>query len=150
MESGLGGIFWPKGASGRHLEQPEKVVFLPERARKRVKEWHDATFMKEEVKALDERRILAPTDLKNLVSFPRYGRLNEKCRDKTLSNSKCFLLFIALPESYLTKQLYWSSTVMVQWWYKLRWEQSVLRIGAGGGDSPPVTNSSRRKIKASE
>ena len=27
------------------------------------------------MKALDERRILAPADLKNLVSFPRYGRL---------------------------------------------------------------------------
>ena len=42
---------------------------------------------------------------KNLVSFPRYGRLNEKCRYKTFSNSKCFLLFIALLERYLMQQL---------------------------------------------
>ena len=44
---GPGGIFWPKTDSARHLEHPEKVVFLPERGRKRVKEWRDATFMKE-------------------------------------------------------------------------------------------------------
>ena len=29
------------------LEQPEKVVSLTERGRKRVKEWRQATFMKE-------------------------------------------------------------------------------------------------------
>ena len=44
MESGPRGMFWTKE---RHLEHPEKVVFLPERGRKRVKEWRDATFMKE-------------------------------------------------------------------------------------------------------
>ena len=42
-----GACFGPKSATGRHLEHPEKVGFLPERARKRVKEWRDATFMKE-------------------------------------------------------------------------------------------------------
>ena len=47
MESGHGGIFWPKRTDGDHLEHPEKVVFMPERGRKRVKEWRDATFMKE-------------------------------------------------------------------------------------------------------
>ena len=31
--------------------------------------------IKMRVKALDETRILAPADLKTLVSFPRYGRL---------------------------------------------------------------------------
>ena len=40
-----------------------------------MKEWGDVTFMKEWVKALDDTRILAPADLKNLVSFPRYGYL---------------------------------------------------------------------------
>ena len=40
-----------------------------------MKEWGDVTFMKEWVKALDKTRILAPADLKNLVSFPRYGHL---------------------------------------------------------------------------
>ena len=33
MESGPGGIFWPKSATGCHLEHPEKVVFLTERVR---------------------------------------------------------------------------------------------------------------------
>ena len=47
MESGPGGIFWPKRDTGRHLEHPEKVGFLTERGRKRAKEWRDATFMKE-------------------------------------------------------------------------------------------------------
>ena len=40
-----------------------------------MKERGDVTFMKEWVKALDDTRILAPADLKSLVSFPRYGRL---------------------------------------------------------------------------
>ena len=47
MENRPGGIFWPKRITEDHLEHPEKVVFLPERGRKRVKEWRDATFMKE-------------------------------------------------------------------------------------------------------
>ena len=47
LENGPGGIFWPKRDTGRHLEHPEKVPFLTERGRKRVKEWRDATFMKE-------------------------------------------------------------------------------------------------------
>ena len=47
VESGPGGIFWPKRDDGRHLEHPEKVGFLTERGRQRVKEWRLATFMKE-------------------------------------------------------------------------------------------------------
>ena len=66
-----------------------------------MKELAEVTFMKEWMKALLVAVILAPTDLKNLVSFPRYGRLNKKC----LFNSKCFLLFIGLLESYLRKHL---------------------------------------------
>ena len=54
---------------------PRKSGFFQERGRKRVKEWGHVTFMKEWVKALDNMRILAPADLKNLVSFPRYGHL---------------------------------------------------------------------------
>ena len=53
----------------------EKVVSLTERGRKRVKEWRQATFMKEGMKALEKTRILAPADLRYLFSFPRYGRL---------------------------------------------------------------------------
>ena len=44
-------------------------------SRKRVKKWGDVTFMKEWVKALDKTRILAPADIRFVVSFPRYGRL---------------------------------------------------------------------------
>ena len=36
---GPGGIFWQERYSGVHLEHPEKVIFLTERGRKRVKEW---------------------------------------------------------------------------------------------------------------
>ena len=68
--------------------------------RKRMKEWGKVTFMKECVKALDKMRILAPTDLKNLFSFPRYGRLNKKFRDNFFPNSKYIFLFIELSESY--------------------------------------------------
>ena len=75
MERVPGGIFWPKTHSDTHLEHPEKVVSLTERGRKRVKEWRQATFMKEGMKALEKTRILAPADLRYLFSFPRYGRL---------------------------------------------------------------------------
>ena len=43
-----------------------------------MKELGEVTFMKEWVKALDKTRILAPTDLRYLVSFPRYSRLKKK------------------------------------------------------------------------
>ena len=55
-----------------------KVERGPKKGRKRMKEWGEVTFMKEWVKALDNTRILAPTHLQNLVSFPRYGRLKKK------------------------------------------------------------------------
>ena len=65
-----------------------------------MKEWGEVTFMKEWVKALDKTRILAPMNLKDLVSFPRYGRLNKKFRYKVFQNSKYIFLFIELSESY--------------------------------------------------
>ena len=46
-----------------------------------MKDLGEITFTKEWMKTLDKTRILAATDLENLVSFPRYGRLNEKCLD---------------------------------------------------------------------
>ena len=42
-----GACFGPQSRTGPHLEHPENVGFMPERGRKRVKEWRDATFMKE-------------------------------------------------------------------------------------------------------
>ena len=65
-----------------------------------MKEWGVVTFMEEWVKALDKTKILAPTDLKNLVSFPRYGRLNKKFLYNIFPNSKYIFLFIELSESY--------------------------------------------------
>ena len=53
-----------------------------------MKEWGEVTFMKEWVKALDKTRILAPTDLKNLVSFPRYGRLKLELLCEEISHVK--------------------------------------------------------------
>ena len=43
-----------------------------------MKELGEVTFVKEEMKALLVAVDLAPTDLVQLVSFPRYGRLNKK------------------------------------------------------------------------
>ena len=59
----------------RNRGTPRKSGFFQERGRKRVKEWGDVTFMKEWVKAMDNTKILAPADLKNLVSSPRYSYL---------------------------------------------------------------------------
>ena len=73
-----------KWSQGHVLDQngppgtPRKRALFQERGRKRMKEWGEVTFMKEWVKALDKTRILAPTHLQNLVSFPRYGRLKKK------------------------------------------------------------------------
>ena len=69
----------------------------------REREWGEVTFMKEWMKALLVAVILAPTDLRYLVSFPRYGCLNEKFRDKFFPNSKYIFLFIELLESYFGK-----------------------------------------------
>ena len=65
-----------------------------------MKECGEVTFMKEWMKALLVGVILAPTDLRYLVSFPRYGSLNEKFWDKFFPNSKYIFLFIELSESY--------------------------------------------------
>ena len=65
-----------------------------------MNELGEVTFMKEWMKALDKTRILAPTRLQNLVSFPRYGRLKKKFRDKIFTNSKYIFLFNELSESY--------------------------------------------------
>ena len=67
--------FWTKIRKNRNRGTPRKSGFFQERGRKRVKEWGDVTFMKEWVKAMDNTKILAPADLKNLVSSPRYSYL---------------------------------------------------------------------------
>ena len=65
-----------------------------------MKDWGEVTFMKEWIKTLLVGVILAPTDLRYLVSFPRYGDLNEKFRYKIFPNSKYIIRFIELSESY--------------------------------------------------
>ena len=102
LENGPRGMFWTKWPKMAHLETPRKRALFQERGRKRMKEWGEVTFMKEWVKALDKTRILAPTHLQNLVSFPRYGRLKKKFRDKIFPNSKYIFLFNELSESYST------------------------------------------------
>ena len=99
-EKGPRGMFWTKMAQNGPPGTPRKRALFQERGRKRMKEWGEVTFMKEWVKALDKTRILAPTHLQNLVSFPRYGRLKKKSRDKIFPNSKYIFLFIELSESY--------------------------------------------------
>ena len=63
ISRGPGGIYWQETLSDTHLEHPEKVPFLTERGRKRVKEWRYTTFMKEWMKALDKMRILSPAQI---------------------------------------------------------------------------------------
>ena len=75
MESGPGGHILTVLGKIVNRGTPRKSGFFQERGRKSVQEWGDITFMKEWVKALDKTRILVPADLKNLVSFPRYGHL---------------------------------------------------------------------------
>ena len=67
--------FWAKIAHFGPPLTPPKSALFQERGRKRMKEWDEVTFMKEWVKALDKTRILAPADIKFVVSFPRYGHL---------------------------------------------------------------------------
>ena len=57
---------------------PQKSAFFQGRGRKKMKELGEVTFMKEWMKALLVAVILAPTDLRYLVLFPRYGRLKRK------------------------------------------------------------------------
>ena len=77
LENGPRGMFWTKMAQNGPPGTPRKRTLFQERGRKRMKEWGEVTFMKEWVKALDKTRILAPTHLQNLVSFPRYGCLKK-------------------------------------------------------------------------
>ena len=95
-----------KGSQGHVLDQngppgtPRKRAFFLERGRKRMKDWGKVTFMKEWIKTLLVGVILAPTDL---VSFPRYGDLNEKFRYKIFPNSKYIFLSIELSEHYFSE-----------------------------------------------
>ena len=58
----------PGAYSARFVKncEPWNTPKKAEKGQKRVKKLGDVTFMKEWVKALDDTRILAPADLKNL------------------------------------------------------------------------------------
>ena len=93
MDKGPRGMFWTKVAQFGPPGTPQKSAFFQERGRKRMKEWHQVTFTKEWMNALDDTRILAPAHLQNLVSFPRYGRLKKKkCWYKLICNGTYWLL----------------------------------------------------------
>ena len=90
-----------------------------------MKELGEVTFMKEWMKALDDTRILALTHLKNLVSFPRYGRLKKKCWYKQICNSKSWLLLTGHFGPVFIRPSQWSIT-------------AVERQGTSGGVVGPV------------
>ena len=77
-----------------------------------MKELGESTFMKEGMKALDDTRILALTHLKNLVSFPRYGRLKKKCWYKQICNSKSWLLLTGHFGPVFIRPSQWSITAV--------------------------------------
>ena len=81
-------LIMPEGSQGHvkptfsekseNVLPPNEVIKVergPKKGRKRMKEWGEVTFMKEWVKALSERSILAPADLRYLFLFPRYRNL---------------------------------------------------------------------------
>ena len=72
-----------------------KVERGPKKGRKRMKEWGEVTFMKEWVKALSERSILAPADLRYLFSFPRYRNLKMRSWSIQIYNSNILPLLNA-------------------------------------------------------
>ena len=78
-----------------------------------MKELGEVTFMKEWMKALDDTRILALTHLKNLVSFPRYGRLKKKCWYKQICNSKSWLLLTGHFGPVFIRPSQWSITAVL-------------------------------------
>ena len=69
--------------------------------------------MKESVKALDHTRILAPADLKNLVSFPRYGCLKLELLCDRILHSKIEVLLKGHNYEQIYKGLNSSGTLVL-------------------------------------
>ena len=113
MASGLRGKFRQRNKLGK----PRKSVFFSnERGRKGMKEWHQVTFTKEWMNALDDTRILAPTHFQNLVSFPRYGRLKKKCWYKLICNGTYWLLLTGHFGLVFIRPSQWSITAVRGRW----------------------------------
>ena len=106
-------MFWTKVAQFGPPGTPQKSAFFQESGRKRTKEWHQVTFTKEWMNALDDTRILAPTHFQNLVSFPRYGRLKKKCWYKLICNGTYWLLLTGHFGLVFIRPSQWSITAVV-------------------------------------
>ena len=61
--------------TNKHPKNDQKRTHI---GQKWQKEWRYHTFVKEWMKALDKKRILAPSDYFYNFSFPRYGRFKSK------------------------------------------------------------------------
>ena len=107
-------MFWTKVAQFGPPGTPQKSAFFQESGRKRMKEWHQVTFTKEWMNALDDTRILAPTHFQNLVSFPRYGRLKKKCWYKLICNGTYWLLLTGHFGLVFIRPSQWSITAVLQ------------------------------------
>ena len=105
-------MFWTKVAQFGPPGTPQKSAFFQESGRKRMKEWHQVTFTKEWMNALDDTRILAPTHFQNLVSFPRYGRLKKKCWYKLICNGTYWLLLTGHFGLVFIRPSQWSITAV--------------------------------------
>ena len=109
-------MFWTKVAQFGPPGTPQKSAFFQESGRKRMKEWHQVTFTKEWMNALDDTRILAPTHFQNLVSFPRYGRLKKKCWYKLICNGTYWLLLTGHFGLVFIRPSQWSITAVRGRW----------------------------------
>ena len=125
-------MFWTKVAQFGPPGTPQKSAFFQESGRKRMKEWHQVTFTKEWMNALDDTRILAPTHFQNLVSFPRYSRLKKKCWYKLICNGTYWLLLTGHFGLVFIRPSQWSITAV-------RWCQTKTKTIHGG--SPLTTDS---------
>ena len=107
------GMFWTVVAQFGPPGTPRKSAFFQEKGQKRMKKWGEVTFMKEWMEALYVAVILALTDLRYLVSFPRYGRLKKKCWYKQICNGTYWLLLTGHFGPVFIRPSQWSITAVV-------------------------------------
>ena len=80
-----------------------------------MKELGEVTLMTEWVKAPSVGVVLPLTHLQNLVSFPRYGRLNEKCWYKQICNGTYWLLLTGHFGPVFVRPSQWSITAVTSY-----------------------------------
>ena len=113
LENGPRGMFWTVVAQFGPPGTPRKSAFFQEKGQKRMKKWGEVTFMKEWMEALYVAVILALTDLRYLVSFPRYGRLKKKCWYKQICNGTYWLLLTGHFGPVFIRPSQWSITAVL-------------------------------------